>query len=334
MNPLSFTLWNDLERFEWGDYSVRTGSYKGRQAAYLEQAGSAVFLREDITFPCYRLQAEVAIPGEIGFVGLLFGAKDACNYELVYLAPIEIQYDPVMNGSMTWQIHNGPKYQKPLPNTTGKWVNFAVEVQPEGARVYMGEDSAPQLVIPNLQHGVPAGRIGFWGFAPCYIRNLVFEEIQPAPIPRRETDLKQLSADTFVTEWMVSATTGDDWNKAVVEENGILNFNRRFTAKQGSVVRARSTFHLAEEAESYITLSFSDQVRLWVNEEEVYQGTWCWNPPVSDGRIYSDYARVPVQWKAGMNTIRAEVMNTEQFGWGLCVRTGLSNMDYITEEAE
>lgn len=101
MNPLSFTLWNDLDRFEWGDYSVRAGSYKGRQAAYPEQAGSAVFLREDITFPCYRLQAEVAIPGEVGFVGLIFGAKDALNYELVYLAPVEIQYDPVMNGSMT-----------------------------------------------------------------------------------------------------------------------------------------------------------------------------------------------------------------------------------------
>lgn len=334
MTDLSFTLWNDLDRFERGDSGVRTGSYMGRQAAYLEQAGSAVFLREDIPYPCYRLQAEVAIPGEVGFVGLLFGAKDACNYELVYLAPIEIQYDPIMNGSMTWQIHNGPKYQKPLSNTTGKWVNFAVEVQPDGARVYMGEEIAPQLVIPNLQHGVPAGKIGFWGLAPCYIRNLVVDEIQPASIPQSETDLQQLSADTFVTEWMVSASSGSDWRRAVVEENGILNLNRCFTAKQTSVVQARSTFHLPEEAKSEISLGFSDQVRVWVNEEEIYQGTWCWKPPVSDGRIRSEYARVPVQWRAGVNTIRAEVMNTEQFGWGLCVRTGLSNLEYITEETE
>lgn len=277
MTDLSFTLWNDLDRFEWGDYSVRTGSYRGRQAAYLEQACSAVFLREDIPYPCYRLQAEVAIPGEVGFVGLIFGAKDVCNYELVYLAPVEIQYDPVMNGSMTWQIYNGPKYQKPLPNTTGKWVNFAVEVQPEGVKVYMGDESAPQLVIPNLKHGIPAGKIGFWGFAPCYIRNLVVEEIQPAPIPQSETDLNQLSADTFVTEWIVSALPGSGWKRAVIEENGILNLNRCFTAKQMSVLQARSIFHLPKEAESYVTLGFSDQVRLWVNEEEIYQGTWCWN---------------------------------------------------------
>ncbi|MFB0840786.1 hypothetical protein [Paenibacillus oleatilyticus] len=51
---------------------------------------------------------------------------------------------------------------------------------------------------------------------------------------------------------------------------------------------------------------------------------WKWNPPANDGRIRPDHAHIPVQWKAGFNTIRAEVAHTEFFGWGLAVRTGLS----------
>ncbi|ALS28138.1 hypothetical protein IJ21_27420 [Paenibacillus sp. 32O-W] len=332
MTKLSFNLWNDLDRFDLGDSNARPGVYLGQQAAYLEKSGSAVFLRDEIPFTCFRLQAEVAIPEQVGFIGLVFGAKNSHNYELVYLAPEEIQYDPVMNGSMTWQIYNGTMYQKPLPNTTGKWVKFAVEVQPNGAAVYMGEDAFPQLVIPNLQHGDPVGKIGFWGYLPGYIRNLAIEEIQPTPITKRDRDLKRLSTETFITEWMVSPIAENRWTKAVVEENGTLNLNRIYTAEQGSSVQAKSTFYISEEKETLLTFGFSDHLRLWVNEEKVYQGDWRWNPPESDGRIRSNMASVPVRWMAGVNTIRAEITNNEFFGWGLCIKTGLSDMSFITEE--
>ncbi|WP_199613813.1 hypothetical protein [Paenibacillus alkalitolerans] len=332
MTKLSFNLWNDLDQFDLGNSNARPGVYLGQQATYLEKTGSAVFLHDEIPFTCFRLEAEVAIPEQVGFIGFVFGTKDSKNYELIYLAPEEIQYDPVMNGSTTWQIYNGPMYQKPLPNTTGKWEKFALEVQPNGAAVYMGDDTFPQLVIPNLQHGDPIGKIGFWGFLPSYIRNLSIEEIKPTPITKRERDLERLLTETFVTEWMVSPVTENHWTKAVVEENGILNLNRIYTAEQGSSVHAKSTFYIPEENETLLTFGYSDHLRLWVNDDEVYQGYWIWSPPESDGRIRSDFASVPVRWRAGFNTIRAEITNNEFFGWGLCIKTGLSNMSFITEE--
>ncbi|WP_438804168.1 hypothetical protein [Paenibacillus oleatilyticus] len=118
-------------------------------------------------------------------------------------------------------------------------------------------------------------------------------------------------------------TGGAARTKAVVEENGVLNLNRLYKAEQGLCVEACAEIFVAEDTESLLTVGFSDRLRLWVNEEEVYQGSWKWNPPANDGRIRPDHAHIPVQWKAGFNTIRAEVAHTEFFGWGLAVRTGL-----------
>lgn len=337
MTKLCFNLPNDLNKFDLGDSSARPGEYLGQQAVYLEKAGSAVFLRDEITFKSFRIQAEVAIPEQVGFIGLVFGAKDSKNYELVYLAPVEIQYDPIMNASMTWQIYNGPMYQKLLPVSTGKWTEFSVEVQPGGAAVYLGSDPSPQLVIPNLQHGSSVGKIGFWGYLPSYIRNLSVEEIQQTPILKSRMNQGQRPSESCITEWMVSRpylltrqpAAEHLWTKAIVEENGTLNLNRLYTVERGITVTAKSMIDIPADRESLLTFGFSDQLNLWINEEQVYQGDWRWNPPGSDGRIHNHFCNIPVHWRAGLNTIRAEITNMENFGWGLNLATGLPDISPV-----
>ncbi|MEK4059707.1 MULTISPECIES: hypothetical protein [unclassified Paenibacillus] len=331
ITKLHYALWDNLDSFDLGDSGAMPGEWNGSKALYLSKVNAPIHLREAIPFEAFRIQAQVAIPGEVGFIGFIFGAKDQGNYELVYLAPVEIQYDPIMNGSMTWQIYNGPMYQKPLPNTTGQWQKFTLEVQANGVSVFLGDDPKPQLVIPNLQHGDEnRGNIGIWNFLPTYIRDLTIEEIQPAPIAKRTMDMKQLQSDSFVTEWLVSspytAPSSPDgaWTKAVVEENGVLNINRIHKAEPGISVEAKCEIIVPEEKESLLSFGFSDRIRLWVNDQEVYQGNWNWNPPASDGRIQGDFAGIPVKWRAGLNTVRAEVTQNESFGWGLAMRTGLS----------
>lgn len=329
----SYTLWDDLEKFDLGDSGACPSEWNGRKALYLGKLNSAIFLREEVKYPAYRLHAEVAIPGDVGFVGLVFGAADSGNYELIYLAPFEIQYDPIMNGSMTWQIYNGPSYQKPLPNTTGEWRDLTVEVDPEGAKVYFGNRSAePSLVLSSLQHGGQSGKVGVWSYLPAYIRNFSIEEFHPVPASRNTTALEALISETFITKWHVSSPFITDrplephWTPALVEENGVLNINRIHRAEQGVAVEVKSTVRVAEQQETILTLGFSDSIRLWINDTEVYQGNWCWNPPEEDGRIRPDFASVPVQWRRGLNSIRAELLRKEDFGWGLAVKTGLANM--------
>lgn len=334
MTQLAWSLYEDLNEFDPGDSGACSGVWRDREALYfVNKAGAPVLLRKAVDFACYRLQAEIACPGPAGFVGLIFGARDTDNFELVYVSPAyddcpgEIQYDPFMNGSSTWQIYNGPRYQAPAPFPTGEWTKLMLDVQPHGVSIYVGETEVPQLVIPNLQHGRSVGRIGVWGYLPSYIRNLSVEEIRPAPVQRMEADhLDRLSAEAFVTDWTVSEPGGNE-SRVSVEENGTLNLNRWFASAAGKAVRAECRFMLPEAKETVVSFGFSDRLRLWVNDEEVYEGGWKWGPPESDGRIRADHAEVPVRWKAGLNTIRAEITSEEvMFGWGLCVKTGLPGL--------
>ncbi|WP_028548863.1 hypothetical protein [Paenibacillus sp. UNC451MF] len=342
MSKLYWNLFDDLDCFDVGNSSACPGQWRTKDALYFNHNERAVpvLLREELKVDCYRLQAEIACPGPIGYIGLVFGAKDALNYEMVYVSPGteetpgEIQYDPMMNGSTTWQIYNGPRYQSPAPFRRGEWVKLALDIHPSHAAVWVGDTATPQLVISNLQHGSSEGRIGVWGYLPGYIRNLSVEEIPAVAAKPSAESLKQLAEETFVTEWLVSKPYSEGgqaeeeslWIRANVEENGTLNLNRLFSSGNGLTVRAECKLILSDNIESLLTFGFSDRLRLWINDEEVYQGDWKWDPPASDGRIRPDLASVGVRWREGTNTIRAEITSTEVvFGWGMSVRTGLNS---------
>jgi hypothetical protein len=342
---ISWSLVDDLKEFDLGNSGASVAEWREIRALHLNESGIAVFLNNDINFKSFRLEAEVAIPKE-GFIGLVFGARDIDNYELIYLSHGdskgvgEIQYDPVMNGSTTWQIYHGTSYQAFAPYILGEWVRFSVEIQQNSARVYVGEATDPQLIISNLQHGLVSGKIGVWGYSPTYIRNLSIEEIQAIESTTTHTYMEQLKAESFVTKWMVSKPYYDntqlietDWIREMVEENGTLNINRLYTSSKDISVQAKSTLYISEEIESVITFGFSDRLRLWINEEEIYQGVWKWSPPESDGRIRWNFISVPIRWRFGLNTILAEITNQEViFGWGFCLKTGLTNIDFTSDE--
>jgi hypothetical protein len=328
----SWTLTDDLQQFDLGDSDVYVGEWQGFEALNMNKVGAAVFLRDDIQLSSFRLQAFVAIPEEVGFIGLIFGARDSSNYELIYLSPGnaegtgEIQYDPVMNGSTTWQIYNGPNYLTHTPYIAGEWVQFTIDVHQHSATVYVGPTLVPQLVIKNLQHGSVEGRIGFWGYLPGYIRDLSIEEL-PSPLPANE-ERAQSNDEGFVTDWLVSDPylTGlhineNNWTKAVVEENGTLNINRLYVSTKDLSVQVKSSVTVLEDIQAIVSFGFSDELRLWINEQEVYHGIWMWNPPDHDGRIRPDHVSIPITWKAGKNEIRAEITSRETiFGWGLCLK--------------
>ncbi|WP_282935830.1 hypothetical protein [Paenibacillus sp. RC67] len=343
MSKLQWSLIDDLDCFDIGHSGACPAHWCSKDALYFNhnERAAPVLSREELDLDCYRLQAEIGCPG-LGYIGLVFGARDAFNYEMVYVSPGreqtpgEIQYDPMMNGSTTWQIYNGPRYQAPATFDRGVWTKLVLDVYRNHAIVWVGNVAEPQLVISNLQHGGSKGRVGVWGYLPGYIRNLSVEEIPSESIQANDAYLQELADDTFVTKWKVSkpytegaqAEHESNWLEAYVEENGALNLNRLYPSGSGVAVQAECKFMLSEETESLLTFGFSDRLRLWVNDEEVYQGDWRWDPPGSDGRIRPDFASAMVRWQEGINTIRAEVTSTEvAFGWGLSVKTGLKNLD-------
>ena len=116
MTRHQWNLVHDLNEFDLGSSGAAGRLWAGRKALYFENVHTyPVLVKEKTELQAFRLQAQVAVPGPNGFIGLVFGARDTQNYELVYLSPGdgdaigEIQYDPVMNGSSTWQISHVSK---------------------------------------------------------------------------------------------------------------------------------------------------------------------------------------------------------------------------------
>jgi hypothetical protein len=329
-----WSLTDGLDSFHLGQAGAYAGHWQAKNALYLDSLGKAVLCKEVIRYRSYRLEAEVALPGQAGFIGLVFGARDEYNYELVYMGSEEIQYDPIMNGSMTWQIYNGPRYQKPLPNTTRKWMKLALEIHPNGVRVFLNDAEEPQLVIAQLQHGRVEGGIGFWSYLPACIRNFAVAEIPYDGMERSSADYSRLKSEGFITEWLVSQgnssgeqePAGNEWLPVLVEENGTLNMNRLYEPAAGASGIAAGLVELEEGSDGILSFGFSDVLRLWFNDELVYEGDWCWKPPTADGRIRSSYESVPVRGKAGVNRIRAELTNFEMFGWGLAVKADFTGL--------
>lgn len=339
------STWNvaeQLSAFDLGRSGAVAGVWKDKDALFFDQneLAAPVLLHEIVDLPSYRIQAEIACPGPYGFVGLAFGARDAQNYELVYISPAsadspgDIQYDPIMNGSSTWQIYHGPRFQAEAPFPAGEWTRLALDVHPNQVSIFVGDSASPQLVITSLQHGYQSGRIGVWGYLPSYIRNLQLVEIPPIEMDADESVIVSNLKDdvTSITNWTVSQPyleseqpqDEQDWINVQVEENGTLNLNRLFPSGRGLCVQAKTEFVVDEEIESLLSFGFSDRVCLRVNEIEVYKGVWKWDPPSSDGRIRANFASLPVRWKKGLNSIRAEIISDEvMFGWGLNVVTVL-----------
>lgn len=320
----------DLTGWEIHNKGARLTTFKERRCLALREGG-CLLLERDLGLSEYRLEADVAIEGAEGYIGLVFGARDASNYELVYLHPAGegnpgwIQYDPVMNGSNTWQIYNGPRYQALADVPRAEWRRLSLDVYRDRVAIRVGDVHSPQLVVP-LMHGGSAGRVGVWGYLPGFVGTPVIRPLAHAAPPDFPSPEPPGSR---IREWLVSPpfSAGSEtapvepsasWRKVSAEANGTLNLNRLFPVNPDMTVWAYAEVHAEGPTDALLSVGFSDRLRLSVNGDEVYAGEFRWNPPSTDGRIRPDFARIPVRLRSGRNTILARVASVEPpFGWGL-----------------
>ncbi|HYF94053.1 MAG TPA: hypothetical protein VD969_17700 [Symbiobacteriaceae bacterium] len=314
----------NLARWELHDPTATLSAFKGRPALFLSRAG-AVLLKEPVPWEAYTLEADVAAEGNSGYVGFAFGARDAANFELIYIYPTdgqgggEVQYEACLNGSATWQVFQQPEYRRPgITMTPGEWTHLRVVVRPELAEVYVGGDSAPHLVVPPLFPGARAPRAGLWGYCPTYVSRFTITrcDTPPAPAPAHPP-----LPEGVVTDWEIAdrLAPAAPWRRVKAEANGTLCFNRWFAMDTGyAVAYARATIDSPADREATLSVGFSDKLLLTLGGEEVCTGETRWNPPEGDGRIRLDTRCVKVRLRRGANEILARVECAEPpFGWGL-----------------
>jgi len=266
-----------------------------------------------------RIEAWIGAEGTC-YPGIAFRVQDERDYELAYPQPHTsgqwdaLQYDPVINGTNTWQLYHGLPYQKAVEVPTGRW--FLLRVDYKGRRAAISLDGQPPLVVERLAHPIQAGGVGVWTYLPAYFRDLRLSSVAEMPkgagvIPRQPAGL-------------VKGWEADGLGVLACEPNGTINLNR-YLPVETKAVTLRKRFTTGRARTLLLSFGFSDVLELSLDGEQVYSGEHLWRDlPVWKERGYVDihYAQVTLEVPAGEHELVAQLGKKEYFGWGLIMKMG------------
>src|SRR4029078_662239 len=109
---------------------------------------------------------DVATPASRGFFGIEFRVSgDSPNAEWVYLRqhksglPDAIQYTPILNTGLNWQLYNGPGFTAAVEIPKNEWFHLRLELTGAQAKFYVSDMTKPALVMDDLKSGVEKGRV-------------------------------------------------------------------------------------------------------------------------------------------------------------------------------
>ena len=285
------------ERWEVdGDVAFETRD--GRQVMRLGapvsgKRSGAVANIKGLTFRTGIVEYEVMLPDATEFSGPMFHQTDAVTGEYIYFRPHmngkpdAIQYTPIVNGNLAWQIFSGPGFEAQGTFPLNQWMRVRLDIYPASALVSV--DGKPLLAIPDLKSGGLAGALGFASLmGGTYYSNVTVQPIADYPDPAPRPAPKALPEGSVAT-WQVSeamlqkdafarAATGNwanaKWHSIKVESNGIANLSKAGPDgdNEHSFI-ARFSLTSASAKSVPMQFGFSDEVRIFVNGAPVYEGS-------------------------------------------------------------
>src|SRR5262245_5914618 len=142
---------------------ARPAEYLGRTCLYLD-GGAAII--KDLDMRDAVIDVDVATPAARGFFGIDFRlTEDGSNGERVYLRqhkstlPDAMQYTPVLNTGMNWQLYNGPGFTGAVDIPRDVWFHLRLEITGAQAKLYVKDMAKPALVMTDLKSGIAKGQI-------------------------------------------------------------------------------------------------------------------------------------------------------------------------------
>jgi hypothetical protein len=352
MNKLLFLLvvfgavpcFSEPAKFNSTDWSreLETVRYQGRDATIL--AGGSYALKE-VDLKDGRVEVDISMHGQRGFVGLVFRYQSEKDFELVYLRPHKsrlpdaVQYAPSFNGMTTWQLYSeGYMAAAELPHN--RWMHIAIEFVGTSASVYLDDREEPALVINDLKHGESRGSIGLWGRNVAHFSNLEYgpptggapiaitpEPIEPGIIS--DWDISEVYESAVQTEAIIPSNIS--WRAVDVEPPGLVNVSRthakisteaRTDQSAGKdLIYARTTVVSATNELRKLHFGYSDGITIFLNGEPIYQGFSAYNAryPFSLGILGTDNDSVFLPLREGENELIFAI--SEVFGgWGFMAK--------------
>ncbi|MEL6277178.1 MAG: hypothetical protein AAFU03_18910, partial [Bacteroidota bacterium] len=255
---------------------------------YLEKHQIAVLKNEE--FENFTLELDIA--GD-AMPGVGFRVKDLWNYEFLYCRLFAngqedaLQYTPIYNGSMAWQLYNYPTYEKIAEVAQQTWIHLKLEVYEDNLRVYVGDVEQPNMEIKLLHEDVATGQILLkTSFADGYFANVVVREL------KQGFDVEETAPlNGYLNSWLISPQLAgniysqrqyyqmietqeadeEGWKSVNAESSGIVNIIKYFTHPEKSVF-AKTTISSSEDQEVTLHFDYSQALMMVLNDQVIYYG--------------------------------------------------------------
>jgi hypothetical protein len=184
---------------------ARTAEYLGRKCLALDGGAATV---KDFVLRDGTIDVDVATPARRGFFGIQFRiSEDEKNAEWVYLRqhksglPDAMQYTPVLNTGLNWQIYNGPGFTGAVDIPKDAWFHLRLEITGAQAKLYAQDMQNPALVMSDLKSGVQNGQVALAALTgETYFSNFQVQTAADAPWVRHFPPLPPGT----LTKWSIS----------------------------------------------------------------------------------------------------------------------------------
>jgi len=336
---------------------AKPSEYLGRKCLLLD-GGAAVL--SDLEMRDGVVDVDVATPASRGFFGIQFRiAGDGANAEWVYLRqhksglPDALQYTPVLNTGLNWQIYNGPGFTGPVDIPKDVWFHLRLEVVAAQARLYVNDMSKPALVMSDLKSGVQKGQVALASLtgATCFSNF----EMRATPDAAWERHLPPMPPGTL-TRWSLSPSyealernlerplkpaerSAMPWQDVEAEAPGFVvinrfresphprvsfanDFSKRMEPQPGmKVVYARTRIHSDRDQTKKLYIGYSDDVSVFLNGRILFRGRSAQNfrDPGFLGIVNAENDAIYLPLKKGSNELLLAVSELGG-GWGFVCR--------------
>lgn len=338
---------------------AKVDEYQGRKCLYLNGGGATL---KDLELQDGIIDVDVATPANRGFFGIQFRMdKGDVNSEWIYLRQHKsgqadaMQYTPVLNTGLNWQIYSGPGFIGPVDIPKNEWFHMRLVISGAQAKLYVKDMDKPALVVDDLKSGMQKGRVALAVLTGAtYFSNFEVRETPAVPWERRHPSVPPGT----LTKWSLSpsfdALARDlekplapqesstiKWQDVEAEPPGFVainryrvsphprvtfanDFSKRLDPQPGmKVVYARTTIVSDRDQIKKLYIGYSDDVSVFVNGKILYRGRSAQNfrDPAFLGIMSYENDAVYIPLKKGNNELVLAVSELGG-GWGFICRLG------------
>ena len=336
---------------------AKVAEHLGRKCLVLD--GGAATLK-DFVLRDGVIDVEVATPATRGFFGPQFRiSDDDRNAEWIYLRqhksglPDAMQYTPVLNTGLNWQLYNGRGFTGAVDIPKDSWFPLRLEITGAQAKVYVTDMEKPALVMDDLKSGIQKGKVALAVLiGETYFSNF---RVRTTPDVPWERHWPPMPPGTL-TKWSISPSydalarnvesplnaseaAAIQWQDVEAEPPGLValyryrdaphlqvsfagDFSKRLEPQPGTkLLYARADLVCDREQVRKLSIGYSDEVSLFLNGKILYRGRSAQNfrDPGFLGIMNAENDAVYLPLKRGKNELMLAISELGG-GWGFICR--------------